>query len=91
MRAIALLVLFLVACGPCSDDEAWAQRVHPAYYSTRGFTVVGYQGYNFYPAGRCYWYTLQRGNTLYESCLMEWNGEIHEYGLRAVDAFRPGH
>lgn len=82
-----LALLALSGCGGLFIDDAdWVMPRANAYYEARGFKVLGYQGYNMWTIGRCYWYTLARGPVTYESCLMKWGNEIHEYGLQAVDA-----
>lgn len=89
MRAILLLIaMTLGGCGWVIDDADYVKSRADRYYTERGFKVLGYQGYNIWVPGRCYWYTIQRGNTIYESCLMLWSGELHEYGLKAVDALK---
>ena len=81
-----LLCLLLTGC--ISDDFDWVDRRAKPYYEERGFEVAGYQGYNMWTFGRCYWYTLRRGNVTYQSCLLRWGNEVHEYSLRAVDAIK---
>lgn len=89
MRKILLLLAAAVLSGCWAiDDAAWIDARHKNYYETRGFKVLGYQGYNMWATGRCYWYVTQRSNTIYESCLQNWRGEIHEYNLQAVDAIK---
>jgi len=92
MRVAALIggaSVLTVGLGGCvSDDYQWVNSRSLPYYEARGFKVLGYQGYNMWTTGRCYWYTLQRGNTVYESCLLKWGEEVHEYGLKAVDALK---
>lgn len=93
-RAIVAVVVILIpvwllrSCGVYPSDAEWVKSRAQAYYESRGFTILGYQGYNIFPIGKCYWYTLQRGSTVYESCLMRWSGEVHEYDLKAVDALK---
>lgn len=50
--------------------------------------MQGYQGYNVWTVGRCYWYTLRKGDVTYQSCLMKWGDELHEYSLQAIDAVK---
>jgi hypothetical protein len=78
----------LSACG-FKDDADFVKPQAPQFYSERGFQILGYQGYNITTIGRCYWYSLQRGQIVYESCLMKWGDEIHEYSLKAIDAIKP--
>lgn len=87
-KLFLLLALSLSGCGIVIDDADFVKPRATGYYSARGFEVLGYQGYNIWVTGRCYWYSLKRNNTVYESCLMEWGGELHEYSLKAVDAIK---
>lgn len=66
------------------DDAAFVKPRAEKFYSERGFRIVGEQGYNMLPIGRCYWYTLERNELLYQSCLLRWGSELHEYNLRGV-------
>lgn len=86
---IAVVIAALVLSGCISDDYEWVNSRAAAYYKQRGFDVVGYQGYNMWATGRCYWYTTRRGEITYESCLLKWGNEVHEYSLRAIDAIKP--
>jgi hypothetical protein len=87
---VTLALLSLVGCGFVMDDAEWVKSRAESYYKERGFSVVGYQGYNIWGTGRCYWYTLRQRETTYESCLLKWGDELHEYGLKAIDALRGG-
>lgn len=89
MKKLTALTIALLcsACGISPEHVAWLAS-HKTYYESRGFEVVGSQGYNFLLTGKCHWYTLSRQGTLYQSCLLYWNGETHEYSLQAVDAIK---
>ena len=89
MKKLTLFVIALLcsACGPSPEQVAWLST-HKTYYESRGFEVVGAQGYNLFLQGKCHWYTLSRQGTLYQSCLLYWIGETHEYHLQAVDAIK---
>lgn len=88
-RLVALIAAAsLSACGVI-DDGAWVKARSNDYYTQRGFEVVGHQGYSIGVIGRCYWYTLRKDGITYESCLLKWGNEVHEYNLRAIDAIRP--
>lgn len=80
--------LMISGCGIVVDDYVWVNSRAAQYYQSHGFKVLGYQGYNINSIGRCYWYTVQRDQTIYDSCLVRWNNEIHEYNLRAINAVR---
>ena len=84
----AAAALLLAGCGIVKDDSQWIQERSAPYYTQRGFKVTGYQGYNIRAIGRCYWYTLEKGGTTYQSCLLKWGAEVHEYSLQAVDAIK---
>lgn len=89
MKKFILGILICVSLTGCiSDDYQYVNSQSVNYYSSRGFKILGYQGYNMLLIGRCYWYTLQRENTIYESCLLKWGDEIHEYNLKAINALR---
>lgn len=87
-KAIVAAILAMGLAGCVSDDYEWVNSRSAAYYQQRGFSIVGYQGYDFHPQGRCYWYTLERMETVYESCLLRWGNEVHEYNLRALNAVK---
>ena len=89
MKRAALILTAALLGGCISDDYDWIDRRAKAYYEARGFQMAGYQGYNMWIIGRCYWYTTRRGEITYESCLLRWGNEVHEYSLRAVDAIKP--
>lgn len=84
--AIAAACLSLAGC--LSDDHQWVSSRATNYYEARGFKVVGYQGYDMHPIGRCYWYVTEHNGTLYESCLLRWGDEVHEYSLSAKNAIK---
>ena len=83
-----LLACLLSGCGVVKDDFAWVDARHAAFYKRQGFEVKGYQGYNISTIGRCYWYTLSKGDVTYQSCLLKWGDELHEYSLQAIDAVK---
>jgi len=83
-----LVISMFVLSGCVSDDFSYVNARSKAYYEDRGFQVIGYQGFNMWSAGRCYWYTIERDKTIYESCLMKWGDEVHEYNLRALNAVK---
>lgn len=83
-----LLACLLSGCGVVKDDFAWVDARHAAFYKRQGFEVKGYQGYNIWTIGRCYWYTLSKGDVTYQSCLLKWGDELHEYSLQAIDAVK---
>jgi hypothetical protein len=87
-KLMMVVVIVLSGCGWVKDDAAYIQERSEKYYEQRGFKVLGYQGYNMWAIGRCYWYTLEKNGTTFESCLVRWGDEIHEYCLRAVDAIK---
>jgi hypothetical protein len=70
------------------DQAAYVKPRAATYYAARGFRVIGYEGYITYPTGRCYWYTTEREQLLYNSCLMRWGDELHEYDLKPVGGLR---
>lgn len=87
--AILFIAVALSGCGGWYGGDADFVKSQSAdYYTKRGFRVVGYRGYNMYMIGRCYWYTLEKNGTTFESCLMKWGDELHEYNLKAVDAIK---
>lgn len=89
VRPLALtLACLLSGCGVVKDDFAWVDARHAAFYKRQGFEVQGYQGYNMWTIGRCYWYTLRKGDVTYQSCLLKWGDELHEYSLQAIDAVK---
>lgn len=89
VRPLALtLACLLSGCGVVKDDLAWVDARHAAFYKRQGFEVQGYQGYNMWPIGRCYWYTLRKGDVTYQSCLLKWGDELHQYSLQAIDAVK---
>lgn len=90
MNKPLLLIASILLAGCISDDSDFVKERAAQYYESRGFTVIGYQGYNFNPQGRCYWYVTSHNDVTYESCLLKWGGELHEYSLKAVDAVRGG-
>ena len=62
----------------------------PAFLESHGFKVVAYQGYQYGPiCGGKAWYTLEKGGITYEAMVMPWGGELHLYGLEAIDAIKP--
>ena len=81
-------VALLTGCGIVKDDRQWIQERSAQYYDQREFKVLGYQGFNMLLIGRCYWYTLEKNGTTYQSCLLKWGDELHEYSLQAVDAIK---
>jgi hypothetical protein len=85
-----LLVLLVSWITIKSQDAGSAEFVKSRaekYYSERGFKIVGYQGYNTQLGiGRCYWYLTERSENLFESCLLRWDGELHEYSLKGVNS-----
>lgn len=88
---LPIFILLFLPCNGCGfrDDSAWITTRSTDYYAARGFKIVGPQGYNIAPIGRCYWYMLDRGDGhVWESCLMRWEDEVHEYNLRCLDAIR---
>lgn len=80
--------VLLSGCGVAIDDKAFVTAQSQKYYSDHGFRLIGYQGYNIFMAGRCYWYTLEKNGITYQSCLMKWGDELHEYSLQAIDAIK---
>jgi len=71
--------------GACSDTSDFVKPKAARFYSERGFKIVGYQGYDTnIGIGRCYWYTLERDKLLYQSCLIKWGDEVHEYSLKGI-------
>jgi hypothetical protein len=90
MKTLMILatVALLTACGIVKDDRQWVQERSGPYYEQRGFKVLGYQGFNMWTIGRCYWYTLEKNGTTYQSCLLKWGDEVQEYSLQAVDAIK---
>jgi hypothetical protein len=92
-RVIATLLMVvavaqMAGCGVVKDDFAWVDARHADYYRQRGFEPQGYQGYNMATIGRCYWCTLKKGDVIYQSCLLKWGDELHEYSLQAIDALK---
>lgn len=87
-KQMTIIIVLLAGCGWVKDDAAYVKERSAQYYEQRGFKVVGYQGYNMFVGGRCYWYTLEKNGTTFESCLMRWGDEVHEYSLRAIDAIK---
>lgn len=86
----------LVGCssGNLDDTKAHAEET----WKQLGFTVVGYEGYqwgfwgfNSY-GGAHVWYTLTRDNTggkvTYTGALQKWGAEYHNTYLRAIDAVK---
>jgi hypothetical protein len=84
MKRVFLFALLVLSA--CSDQLDFVNRRAPDYYRARGFKIVSYQGYNFTPPGRCYWYVTEREGKLWESCLLRWGDGIHEYSLRSLEA-----
>jgi hypothetical protein len=63
----------------------------PIVLSKNGFTIIGYQGYQwgaFGQYGGCVWYTLQRDKTIYQGCVSKWGKEYHIYNLSALNAVK---
>jgi len=88
MVLMASAVAQMAGCGVVKDDFEWVDARHATFYKQRGFEPQGYQGYNMWAIGRCYWYTLRKGDVTYQSCLLRWGDELHEYSLQAIDAVK---
>ena len=71
-----------------NDTIEWVKGKAITHYNTGGFKIVSYQGYNIFPFGYCLWYTTIKDGIHYQSCLIRWNDEVHEYKLRSIDAIR---
>jgi hypothetical protein len=88
-RGVGPLALMLVCLfswfGVVKDDFEWVDARHTEFYKHQGFEVQGYQGYNIWSIGRCHWYTLRKGDVTYQSCLLRWGDEVHQYSLQAID------
>lgn len=87
-KILVVCVLLMSGCGLMQDDASFIQPKAKQFFEERGHTVVSYQGYNMWTIGRCYWYVTEKNGITYESCLLKWGNEIHEYSLRAIDAVR---
>lgn len=89
MKRIMIMCSLLLGGCYFVDDYAFVRERAEQYYQARGFKVISYQGYNMWTMGRCYWYVTERNNIVYESCLLKWNKEMHEYSFHAIDAIKP--
>ena len=90
---LAIVVLFLIGIGGCkvsSRNLAETKLNAPQFLAAQGFTVVGYQGYEYglFSGGRA-WYTMSKNNITYQAMVMNWYGELHLYYLKAIDAIKP--
>lgn len=85
---LVLACALMTGCGVVKDDFQFVNAKHNQFYTERGFVVQGYQGYNIWTIGRCYWYTTTKNNVTYQSCLLKWGDELHEYSLQAIDALK---
>lgn len=84
--SVLILSIHMAACGVVYNDLEWVKARSQSYYAQGDFKIVRYQGYSIARQGRCYWYVLEKDNTIYESCLLKWGDELHEYNFRAVNA-----
>ncbi len=81
-----MIVIALLALSGCARNVDDVKRHAASRFQEMGFTVVGYEGYNWTPAGGCVWYTLRRipdNGVVYDGCLVKWGGEYHLYNLTA--------
>jgi hypothetical protein len=96
MKKLMIIAVIMSGCtfGNVDDVKSHANET----WSQLGFTVVGYEGYqwgiNPWPkyGGAHVWYTLTRENTngkvTYTGALQRWGDEYHNTRLRAVDAIK---
>jgi len=93
--AILLSVLTLAGCSAGNLDSVKDNAEET--FNDNGFTITGYQGYewglwgfNDYGGARV-WYTLEKkeNGIVYEASLWRWGDEYHLYALKAKDAIQP--
>lgn len=81
------LVLSLLLLSGCSNYNVDTVKLHAREtFEANGFTVVGYQGYQYTLLGGCVWYTLKQDTILYKGCITAWDDELHIYNLKALNA-----
>jgi hypothetical protein len=99
-KLFMVLIVFCTLFGCSSGNLEDIKEKAPEIWEQHGFSIVGYQGYQWGPLGTFgstyggaeVWYTLKRvpdNGILYEGALGRWGTEYHIYRLSAKDAIRP--
>lgn len=93
MGAIGICAVFALPWFIWGDSRVEDIKEHAnSVIASHGLTKVGYEGFTLGIAqqpGGCVWYTMTKGNILYNGCISKWGNEYHLYSLRAIDAISP--
>lgn len=84
---------------PTTDNLAYVKANAEQKWKSDGFTIQGYDGYNFGSGVGSYggakvWYYLKKvpdNGITYAGFLQRWGDEIHTYNISAIDAIKPTH
>lgn len=84
LLAVAVLALTL---GGCLDHREYVDARAAETFKRHGFKIRATEGYQTYMGvGRCYWYTLDRGDgRVWEACLARWGDDIEVWKLTCLD------
>jgi len=96
MKKLLIACALLTGCSYANLDDVKAHA--PAVWKQAGFTIIGYEGFQWgwlgvgpY-GGANVWYTLKREEApgvIYGGYLYRWGDEYHIYAVRAYDAIKP--
>lgn len=87
---VIALLLFIILIPQCSRNVYNVKAHAFDVIREHGFEPIAFQGYKWeLMYGGAVWYTIKRGNIIYQVAIVRWGDEFFFCNLEAVDAIKP--
>lgn len=82
MKKFIIILIALFSCN-CTRNVGYIKSKGEAKWKELGYTVIGYEGFQYSLAGGNVWYLLKRKDSpgiIYDGFLQSYYGELQVYG-----------